>query len=209
MNLFAARRGAAAAAIVTVLVSAPAGAEDRPGLDESRAFVGKLADDAVRAWAMHESDDAARMKAMDALIRSAFDVDFISRAVLGRYWRNLDDDERRRFRELFPAFVVEVYLPHIAKYSRDHLRILGVRPRGKRDVVVKSELLSDTGDWIEADWRLRSTGGRIRIIDLSVAGVSLLLVQRQEFEAVIRKDGFASLVEQLLDRKNRAASAQG
>ena len=209
MNLFAARRGAAAAAIVAVLAAVPSVAADRPELDESRAFVEKLADDAVRAWAMHESDDAARAKAMDALIRSAFDVDFISRAVLGRYWRELDEGQRRRFRELFPEFVVEVYLPHIAKYSRDHLRVLGARPRGKRDVIVKSELLPDGGDWIEADWRIRSAGDGIRIIDLSVAGVSLLLVQRQEFEAVIRRDGFASLLEQLLARKNRAASTRG
>ena len=209
MKHFAARRGAAVAAIVAVLVAAPSGAADRPGLDESRAFVEKLADDAVRTWAMHESDEAARSEAMDALIRSAFDVDFISRAVLGRYWRKLDAGQRERFRELFPEFVVEVYLPHIAKYSRDHLRVLGARPRGKRDVVVKSELLTDEGDWIEADWRTRSVGDGIRIIDLSVAGVSLLLVQRQEFEAVIRRDGFASLVEQLLERKNRAASARG
>ena len=212
LNLFAARRGAAVAAIVAVLavlVAAPSGAADRPGLDESRAFVEKLAEDAVRTWAMYESDEAARRKAMDALIRSAFDVDFISRAVLGRYWRDLDDGQRHRFRELFPEFVVEVYLPHIAKYSREHLRVLGARPRGKRDVIVKSELLSDRGDWIEGDWRIRSFGDGIRIIDLAVAGVSLLLVQRQEFEAVIRRDGFARLVEQLLERKNAAARARG
>lgn len=209
MNLFAPWHGAVVTAIVAVIVATPSGAADRPGLDESQAFVEKLADDAVRTWAMHESDEAARNEAMDALIRSAFDIDFISRAVLGRYWRKLDDGQRHRFRELFPEFVVEVYLPHIAKYSRDHLRVLGARPRGKRDVVVKSELLSDTGDWIEADWRIRSVGDGIRIIDLSVAGVSLVLVQRQEFEAVIRRDGFASLVEQLLERKNRAASARG
>lgn len=209
MNLFAPRHGAVVAAIVAVIVATPSGAADRPGLDESQAFVERLADEAVRTWAMHESDEAARNEAMDALIRSAFDIDFISRAVLGRYWRKLDEGQRHRFRELFPEFVVEVYLPHIAKYSRDHLRVLGARPRGKRDVVVKSELLSDTGDWIEADWRIRSVGDGIRIIDLSVAGVSLVLVQRQEFEAVIRRDGFASLVEQLLERKNRAASARG
>ena len=212
-NLFTARRGAAIAsiaAVIAVFVAAPmSGAADRPGLDASRAFVEKLADDAVRTWAAHESDTPARARAMDALIRSAFDVDFITRAVLGRYWRGLDEDERRRFRELFPEFVVEVYLPHIAKYSRDHLRVLGARPRGKRDVIVKSEILTDRGDWVETDWRIRSVGSDIRIIDLYVAGVSLLLVQRQEFEAVIRRDGFAGFIKQLLERKNGAPGAQG
>ena len=210
MNPCLTRSAAAVVALVAALVAAPSGAAERPGLDESSAFVEKLADDAVRTWAMHESDEAARLEAMDTLIRSAFDVDFITRAVLGRYWRELDPEEQGRFRELFPEFVVHVYLPHIAKYSRDHLRVIGARPRGKRDVVVRSEIRTDEGDWVEADWRLRSSpGGGVRIIDLTVAGVSLLLVQRQEFEAVIRRSGFTSLVERLRERTNATGSARG
>ena len=47
------------------------------------------------------------------------------------------------------------------------------------------------------------------MLDIVVAGVSLILVQRQEFEAVIRKDGFASLVEQLRERAESSDSARG
>ena len=210
MNPCLTRSAAAVVALVVALAAAPSGAAERPGLDESRAFVEKLADDAVRTWAMHESDEAARQEAMDTLIRSAFDVDFITRAVLGRYWRELEPEERSGFRKLFPEFVVHVYLPHIAKYSRDHLRVVGARPRGKRDVIVRSEIRTDEGDWVEADWRLRSSSeGGVRIIDLTVAGVSLLLVQRQEFEAVIRRSGFTSLVERLRERTNATGSARG
>ena len=210
MNPFTTRSAAAVVALVAALIAAPSGATERPGLDESRAFVEKLADDAVRTWAMYESDEAARLEAMDALIRSAFNIDFITRAVLGRYWRDLDLDEQSRFRKLFPEFVVHVYLPHLAKYSRDHLQVVGARPRGKRDVVVRSEIRTDTGEWVDADWRLRSSPENgVRIIDLTVAGVSLLLVQRQEFEAVIRRSGFTSLVEQLRERANAAGSARG
>ena len=208
-KLFTMPGAAPGVVLCAALAAAPVGAAERPGLEESQAFVEKLADDAVRTWAMYESDETARLKAMDALIRSAFDVDFITRAVLGRYWRDLDSADRRRFRDVFPEFVVEVYLPHIAKYSRDHIRVLGARPRGKRDVGVKSELRTEKGTWVDADWRIRSGEDGIRIIDLTVAGISLLLVQRQEFEAVIRRDGFASLVERLLERKNKAENAQG
>ena len=206
---FAMRSPVAAVVLVAALGAAPAGAGERPGLDESQAFVAKLADDAVRIWGRHASDEAARLAAMDSLIRTAFDVDFITRAVLGRHWRELDPAERRRFREVFPEFVVQVYLPHIARYSRDHMRVLGARPRGKRDVLVRSEFLTDQGSWIEGDWRVRSGEGGLRIIDLVVAGVSLLHVQRQQFEAAIRRDGFAGLVEWILERKNRAANPRG
>ena len=211
-NRFAARH-AVAVAVAVALVAVSAGAANRPGLDESQAFVDKLADDAVRTWGMEYPDGKARLKAMNALVQKTFAVEFITRAVLGRYWRTLSADERSEFGELFPQFVVRIYLPHIAKYDREHLRVLGSRPRGKRDVIVKTEIRGDAnGEWIDTDWRIRSVDGELRVLDIVVAGVSLILVQRHEFESLIRRDGFASLVEQLrlrADSVNEAASARG
>lgn len=201
------RYAAVGATLLAAGLFAPAAmSEDRPGLDESRAFVEGVVDDAVRMWGMEYRDDAARLEAMNALMRDAFAVDFITRAVVGRYWRDLSDAQRSEFSELFPRFVVRFYLPHIAKYSRNHLRVLGARARGKRDVVVKSEVRGDDKGWIETDWRIRSFAGDVRVLDIVVGGVSLILVQRQDFEAVIRKDGFASLVERL---RERTANARG
>ena len=161
------------------LFAAAALGGDRPGLDESRAFVEGVVDDAVRRWGMEYRDEGTRHEAMNALVHDAFAVDFITRAVVGRYWRDLSEAERNEFREIFPRFVVRIYLPHIAKYSRDHLRVLGARARGKRDVVVKSEVRGDEGkSWIETDWRIRSFEGDLRVLDIAVGGVSLILVQR-------------------------------
>ena len=169
----------------------------------------KLADDAVSDVGDGPSRRGRAPEGDGFPHRAAFDVDFISRAVLGRYWRQLDPADQSRFRALFLEYVVQVYLPHLAKYSRDHMRVLGSRPRGKRDVLVKSELRSDRGIGSTADWRLRTGRDGVRIIDITVAGVSLLLVQRQEFQAVIRRSGFASLVDQLHERVSKAARIRG
>ena len=201
---------AMAAALAAALFAVAVAAEDRPGLDEARAFVEKIADDAVRTWAMDHAGEEARLQAMNSLVHETFAIDFITRAVVGRYWRKLGPAEQEEFRTLFPRFVVRIYLPHIAKYSRDHLRIDGARARGKRDVVVRSKVRgAESSEWIETDWRIRTIDGELRVLDIVVAGVSLILVQRQEFEAVIRKDGFASLVEQLRERAESSDSARG
>jgi len=62
---------------------------------------------------------------------------------------------------------------------------------------------------MDTGWRIRSFDGELRVLDIVVAGVSLIIVQRQEFEAVIRKDGFAGLVERLRERAARAVNPQG
>ena len=205
-----ARRCAAAVTLVAALLAVPAGAADRPGLEESRAFVEKLADDAVRTWSMDHPDEAARLKAMDSLIRAAFDVAFISRAVLGRYWRKLDPAERSLFRKLFPEFRG----PDLPSASREvHAATTcgySVRVRAESATLSSNRSSATTrGTWIDADWRVRAGKHGVRIIDVTVAGVSLLLVQRQEFESVIRNSGFASLVDQLRERLSKAPPARG
>ena len=209
----ASRRSVAVAFAAALFVAGavpPAAAAERPGLEESQAFVAKLVDDAVRLWTVDYSDQRERLAAMDALVHETFAVDFITRAVLGRYWRTLSSSERSEFGVVFPQFVVRIYLPHIAKYSREHLDVVGSIPRGKRDVVVKSRIRGENGsDWIETDWRVRRIDDELRVLDIVVAGVSLILVQRQEFESLIRRDGFASLVERLRERAEKAPSIQG
>ena len=203
-----ARAVALATALCAGLATAAPATAPRPDLDAARALVERLADDAVRTWRTHAGDEAARREAMGALIRSTFHVEWISRTVLGRHWRVLDEDERSRFRERLQALVVEVYLPHLARYERDRMRVVGARPRGRRDVAVLTELRTDTGGRIEAHWRVRATADGLRIIDLVVEGVSLLRVQREELTAAVQRHGFEGLMERLRERTRDAASTQ-
>ena len=205
----AARVVRAAVVLAAALAAAPlagaAAAADRPGLEESRRFVERLADEAIRIWAEDHPAEEDRLAAMESLIRSHFDVDFIVRRVLGRSWRKLSAARREAFGELFYEFFREVYLPNLSRFERDDLRVLGALPRGKRDVVVQSEVRTGDGKWVDAGWRVRAGPEGLRIIDLVVAGVSLLLVQREEFGAMIRRGGFDGLMRELRARAGAAA----
>lgn len=204
----------AAAAFAAVLAAAgaalplPAGAAaaERPGLEESREFVAGLVDRGLETWRADHPSDEDRTRAMRGLVHEYFDVQFITRGVLGKYARKIGAEDRRTFDELFSEFVLAVYLPYLSEFDRDRLRLLDARARGKRDTVVRSEFRTDEGAWVGADWRVRRTEDGLRVIDLVVEGVSLLLTQRQEFEATIRKRGFEGLIE---DLRARLAAARG
>ena len=209
------RRGAAAAFLAAGFLgvlapSGPAAAagKERPGLEASRAFIEKLADAAVDTWGKVHPGEAERLAAMETLIRAGFDVDFIVRGVLGRAWRKLDPSDRQAFAERFYDFFAEVYLPNLSRFARDDLRVVGARPRGRRDVAVRTQVRSFSGEWVEVDWRVRATGKGLRVIDIVVAGVSLLLVQREEFESVIARRGFQALMRELGVRIDRAMAAR-
>ncbi len=208
-------RGAAAAAGAALLlaagaVGAPAGAAaqaERPGLDESREFVAELVDRGLATWRADHPSDEDRTRAMHGLVHEYFDVKFITRGVLGKYARKIGAEDRQVFGDLFSEFVLAVYLPYLSQFDRERLRLLDARARGKRDTVVRSEFRTDEGAWVGADWRVRRTEDGLRVIDLVVEGVSLLLTQRQEFEAKIRESGFDGLIEDLRTRLAAAAAS--
>ena len=195
-----------AAALAAVSLTGGAAAAERPGLRDSREFIEKLADEAIRIWGEDHPTQEARLAVMESLVRTNFDVDFIVRGVLGRSWRKLSADQRDAFGDLFYEFFREVYLPNLSRFGRGDLRVLGALPRGKRDVLVRSEVRSADGEWVEAGWRVRAAPEGLRIIDVVVVGVSLLLVQREEFEALIQRGGFEGLMREL---RARVAGAAG
>lgn len=181
---------------------------ERPGHEESQALVNDLVHKAFETWHAHP-DPEARKGAILALIESGFDVNFITRGVLGREWRQLDDAQRTHFRDVFSDYVMRVYLPDLAKYGPEHLRVLGAGPLGKRDTVVKSQVRGDSEAWIDTDWRVRLVKGEPRIIDVVPAGVSLLLLQRREFKEVIARDGFDGLIARLNEAGAGGAAQTG
>jgi phospholipid transport system substrate-binding protein len=123
------------------------------------------------------------------VLRQDFDLSDISRFVLGPYWRVASKAQRREFRALFEDYLVRFYGQRFAQYGGESLRVNGSRtdPVG---VIVTSQIIRPQGPPIKVVWRLVVGDGRYKISDVSIDGVSMALVQRSEFAAIIqRNDG--------------------
>ncbi len=70
--------------------------------------------------------------------------------------------------------------------------------------MVASRLIPRAGEPILVDWRVRETDGRPQIIDVVVAGVSLVVTQRSEFQSVVQSKGFDGLMALLRQRIGQA-----
>ena len=103
--------------------------------------------------------------------------------------------------DAFAVFVVQTYSQRLGGVEMNAIRILDTNPVGERDVVVRSRVDRNGADAVRADWRLTNRSGDYRILDLSVEGVSMALMLRQEFASVIRtKGGLDGLIAALRER---------
>jgi phospholipid transport system substrate-binding protein len=211
------RRVVALLGIMTVLgtVSLPM-AVRAVSADASVAGAEDLVRDLAREiWTLLESDldERTRVSQLASLLQSRTDVDLLSRLVLGRHWRDLQDGQRAGYQELFRDVVMRNLALRLDRYARDasgtlddHFQITGSSPVGKADVLVRSKIRPDTGEPVEVDWRLRAHEDQPVIIDLIIAGVSLLVSQRSEFASVIERSDIDGLLAELRARAGGAAS---
>ncbi|MGH6921934.1 MAG: MlaC/ttg2D family ABC transporter substrate-binding protein [Geminicoccaceae bacterium] len=175
-----------------------------------------VSDLAVQIWQQLDRpdlNDQQRIDALATLLESKTDVDLLSRLVLGRYWNQLSDEQRTRYRALFRDVVMRNFARRLNLYANDsrgqledHFTIISSAPAGKQDALVRSRVRPQSGETLAVDWRLRQGDDGPVIIDLIIEGVSLLVSQRSEFAAVIERSDMEGLLAELQARASPTKS---
>jgi len=144
-----------------------------------------------------------RKDAIRSLIRVGFDLDVISRFVLGKYWNRTKAVQRAEFKDLFNEYLVNSFANHLNRI--DALTVVASNRVAGDDFLVRTSInrVSDTANVV---WRVRAWNGEYRIIDVMIDGISLEVTHRNEFASVIQRDGFEELLQTLRKRTSTHAN---
>ncbi len=143
---------------------------------------------------------AERQRRGEALLAENVAVDRLARAVLGRHWRSASEAQRARFVELLPGYLRATYGGRLGEAAGYRLELGTPRPSSGGDVVVPAQARRGNGAPVSIDWRLTQAADGWRILDVVVEGVSLALAWRNEFDAVIGRQGIDGLLDQMARR---------
>jgi len=167
-----------------------------------------------RLWQVHADSSLTaieRQRRFHGLLDEGFDFSTISHLVLGRYWLTTSDEVRREFSDVFEDYVVKTLDGRLGEYVRGSLRVTATRADGEHDTVVSTAIdYSETAAPATVEWRVMDTPRGLRVIDVSVAGVSLALSYREQFIAVIdRHSGqVSSLISELRGKLDARPNAE-
>jgi phospholipid transport system substrate-binding protein len=182
--------GAIAAAIVVsagVPPGIPIGIPPADAASDPVAFVTNLGTQAIQVLGPSVSP-GQRLARFRELFHNDFDVPGIGQFVLGRYWRSTTPAEQQEFLGLFQEYIVEAYSARLGEYGGQPFRVTGNHASGG-DIVVTSQIIQKNGAPMEVDWDLSDQGGTFKITDVYVGGVSMKVTERDEFGAVIQRNG--------------------
>lgn len=163
------------------------------------AFVAEVAHKVLLFADTKSLSSVDRQQRLDGLLDEDFDLPRIASFVLGRYWQKASDAERQKFTAVFRDFVVRAYSQRFTEYNGESFRIIAQRAESATSTVVYTEINQGaSGQPVKVEWRVADRDG-YRIIDMSVAGISMALAQREEFASVLQRSGgdLPGLIRQL------------
>lgn len=136
-------------------------------------------------------------------LRQGFDLPLIARFVMGKYWRRASPEQRDDYVDLFSRFVIKTYSQHLGGFAGSAFEIVGAKPIGKKDILVRTVVKRKSGPPVKAGWRVREKNDQYKIVDVMVEGISMAVTQRQDFASILKRDGVEGLLQILRAKTGR------
>ena len=143
-----------------------------------------------------------RYQRLQPAMESAFDLEQMTRIVVGARWARLSEVERRQVVELFRRFSVSTYASEFTGYDGEQFEIGDDRAQAGLGTIVETRIVFKKDKPVALNYLLRQTPQGWRIVDVYLDGtISELARRRAEFASIISSQGVDGLIA-LLKKKN-------
>ena len=152
------------------------------------------------------SEDISKQKKIDKLkviANETVDIKGIGFYTLGLARKNLDNDQKKKYSQLFEEYFLKSFSSRLAEYTNPEIDVLEKNVLNENYTIVNS-LLKATNERpeVKIDWRIYTKNPENPLIrDLIIEGLSLARTQKEEFSSILNSnDGdinalFETLIE--------------
>ena len=162
----------------------------------SKTFVEKLGKEVIETVSDEKLSDSQRRSNFRYLYLNAFDNFYISRFVLGRYWKRIDKSVKEEFVKTFNDYIVSTYAPKFKGWEGEFKAVDALIEKNFYNV--KMDVINKNGPVLKLIWKIYLDKNKnFKILDVNIDGVSMLVTQRAEFMSVIKNnpDGVIGLIK--------------
>ena len=147
-------------------------------------------------------DDPTCLDAIvERLVIPHFDLERMSRRVLGKRWNGASADQQTRFIAAFRTTLVHTYAAVLGEYDGHSVVYLEPVPRKKEgEVVVPVQITGSGGRPIRVAYAMHQPAAGWKVFDVAVDGVSIVTNYRSSFRSKIARDGIDALISNLEEK---------
>ena len=118
------------------------------------------------------------------------DIKGIGFYTLGSARKSLDDNQKKRYGEIFEKYFLKSFSSRLAEYTNPEIDVFGKKILSDNYTIVNS-LLKGTNDRpeVKIDWRIYTKNPENPLIrDLIIEGLSLARTQKEEFASILNSN---------------------
>jgi phospholipid transport system substrate-binding protein len=156
---------------------------------EAEAFMTGLGDKVIALLTDRSLSQQEKTSQFQEILETKFNLKAIGKFVLGRYWKQASEEQKKEFLTFFKATTIASYASRFQDYTSEKFEILGSRPEKDGGVTVLTRIMRPNGQAISVDWKIFEKNGKMAIYDVILEGISMGITQRSEYASVIQKGG--------------------
>ena len=131
-----------------------------------------------------------KMLELQELARDTVDISGIGLYTLGKYRKEINEDQKKKYSELFENYFLKSFSSRLSEYSNPKINVVSKDKKNEKYTIVSSILVA-TKDRpeVKIDWRIYTKNPEKPLIrDLIIEGLSLARTQKEEFASIIKSN---------------------
>ena len=131
-----------------------------------------------------------KIEKLKLIAKETVDIKGIGFYTLGKKRKSLNEQEKKRYAELFEEYFLKSFSSRLAEYTNPEIDVQGKEKLNEKYTIVNS-ILKATNERpeIKIDWRIYTKNPENPLIrDLIIEGLSLARTQKEEFASVLNSN---------------------
>jgi ABC-type transport system involved in resistance to organic solvents, auxiliary component len=131
-----------------------------------------------------------KINELKSIAKETVDIIGVGYYSLGTTRKNLNDDEKKKFLELFESYFLKSFSSRLAEYTNPEIDVKDKQVLNKNYTIVNSVLVATTErPEVKIDWRVYTKDPDNPLIrDLIIEGLSLARTQKEEFSSILNSN---------------------
>ncbi len=118
------------------------------------------------------------------------DINGIGMYTLGKYRKNLNEDQKIKYKKLFKSYFLKSFSSRLVDYSDPKINVVSEKKINDKYTIVRTVLEETSKNpELKIDWRIYTKNPERPLIrDLIVEGLSLARTQKEEFNSILQNN---------------------
>lgn len=152
----------------------------------AESFISDLGERAIKS--LTQGDQASIDTTFLSLLDEGFDLDYIARFVLGRYWKSFNEAQRSEFKTIFRERLKNSYAIRFKEYKGVTFKVKSSHSENGNEIV-ETTIQKPSGPITPVQWEVEHKGSGYKIRDVVVEGVSMSQTIRSDYYAAYQNAG--------------------